>query len=154
MSAEFSEPARVKAGRGLISPVNFLLATRDTGYKSTSLVLAELIDNSIQAGAKNVGVEVYSGGSHQMPIEISVLDDGEGMDADTLAGALTFGGSSRFNDRSSLGRYGMGLPNGALSICRRVEVHTWQQDRLLWSRLDLDEVLAEGRRTLPPIETI
>src|SRR2546423_12465839 len=104
MSAEFIEPALVKAGRGLISPVNFLLATRDTGYKSTSLVLAELIDNSIQARARNVEVEVYSAGSQQMPIEISVVDDGEGMDADTLSAALTFGGSSRFNDRSALGR--------------------------------------------------
>src|SRR5580698_2551626 len=103
MSAGLTEPAQVKAGQGLISPINFLLATRDTGYKSTSLVLAELIDNSIQANAMNVEVKVFSGNSQQMPIEISVVDDGEGMDADTLAAALTFGGSSRFNDRSALG---------------------------------------------------
>lgn len=152
MSAEFSEPALVKAGWGLISPVNFLLATRDTGYKSTSLVLAELIDNSIQAGAKNVGVEVYSGGSQQMPIEISVMDDGEGMDADTLAGALTFGGSSRFNDRSSLGRYGMGLPNGTLSRSRRVEVFSWRGSEMLRSVLDLDRITEEGEGALPSVE--
>src|ERR1700722_9196482 len=152
MSAEFTEPARVKAGRGLISPVNFLLATRDTGYKSTSLVLAELIDNSIQAHARNVEVEIYSGGNQQMPIEISVTDDGTGMDADTLAAALTFGGSSRFNDRSSLGRYGMGLPNGALSRSRRVEVYTWRGTKVLRSVLDLDRIMAEGEAALPFVE--
>lgn len=152
MSAEFAEPVRVKAGRGLISPVNFLLATRDTGYKSTSLVLAELIDNSIQARATNVEVEIYSGGSQQMPIEISVVDDGEGMDADTLAAALTFGGSSRFNDRSSLGRYGMGLPNGTLSRSRRVEVYTWRGTQTLRSVLDLDRITAEGEAALPSVE--
>jgi hypothetical protein len=153
MSAGLPGPTRVKAGRGLISPINFLLATRDTGYKSTSLVLAELIDNSIQARARNVKVEVYSGGSHQMPIEISVADDGEGMDADTLAAALTFGGSSRFNDRSSLGRYGMGLPNGALSRSRRVEVYTWRGAEALRSVLDLDRITAEGEAALPFVET-
>lgn len=152
MSAESEEPARVKAGQGLINPINFLLATRDTGYKSTSLVLAELIDNSIQARARNVKVEVYSGGSQQMPIEISVADDGEGMDADTLAAALTFGGSSRFNDRSSLGRYGMGLPNGTLSRSRRVEVYTWRGGEALRSVLDLDKITAEGEAALPFVE--
>lgn len=91
----------VRQAQGLVNPLNFLLATRDTGYKSTALVMAELIDNSIQAGAMNVDVKVYSSRASQMPVEIAVTDDGEGMDADTLAAALTFGGSSRFNDRSS-----------------------------------------------------
>ena len=74
-------------------------------------------------------MKVSSGNDPQMPVEISVVDDGEGMDADTLGAALTFGGSSRFNDRSSLGRYGMGLPNGTLSRSRRVEVYTWRGRR-------------------------
>jgi DNA mismatch repair ATPase MutL len=77
-----------------------------------TLVMAELIDNSIQAGAENVGVEVSSGKDPRMPVEITVTDDGAGMDAYTLAGALMFGGSSRFDDRSSLGRYEMGCRTG------------------------------------------
>ena len=153
MSDEFaSRAARVRPARSLIDPLNFLLATRDTGYKSTSLVMAELIDNSIQAGAESISVLVRSGGGQQMPIEITVVDDGEGMDADTLAAALTFGGSSRFNDRSSLGRYGMGLPNGTLSRSRRVEVYTWRGREALCSVLDLDRISEDGEDALPAVD--
>ena len=76
------------------------------------------------------------------------------MDADTLAAALTFGGSSRFNDRSSLGRYGMGLPNGTLSRSRRVEVYTWRGAEALRSVLDLDRITTEGEAALPSVEAV
>jgi hypothetical protein len=116
--------------------------------------MAELIDNSIQAGAVNVGVEVSSTRDPRMPVEIAVTDDGAGMDADALAAALTFGGSSRFGDRSSLGRYGMGLPNGTLSRGRRVEVYTWRGSQCLRSVLDLDEITARGGDALPCVEAV
>lgn len=138
----------------LLAPGNFLLATRDTGYKSTALAVAEFVDNSVQAGARSVGVDVLTTEDENYPIELLVTDDGAGMDAATLASALTFGGSSRFDDRSSLGRYGMGLPNGALSRARRVEVYTWQRRRVRRACLDVDEIVAKGRRTLPPIEVV
>jgi histidine kinase/DNA gyrase B/HSP90-like ATPase len=62
-------------------------------------------------------------------IVLSVSDDGRGMDRQTLRLALQFGGSMRFNSRRGMGRYGMGLPNGALSQARRVEVLTWQRPK-------------------------
>ena len=138
------------SGPSLISPTNFVLATRDTGYKSTTLAIAEFIDNSLQAMAHRISVSVSTSGDPQHPIEVTVVDDGAGMDGITLTHALTFGGSSRFNDRSSLGRYGMGLPNGALSRGRRLEVYTWQGPDVLWCYLDIDEVIEQRRRTLPP----
>lgn len=155
MSVEIPvQPSIVRPAQGLVNPVNFLLATRDTGYKSTALVMAELIDNSIQAAAGNVSVEVSPGNDPQMPVQITVTDDGVGMDADTLAAALTFGGSSRFNDRSSLGRYGMGLPNGTLSRGRRVEVYTWRGPQCLRSVLDLDRIADLGENALPCVEAV
>jgi Histidine kinase-, DNA gyrase B-, and HSP90-like ATPase len=129
---------------GIVSPANFLMAMRDTGYKTTSLAIAEFIDNSIQASARRVSVSISPSTDSPYPIEILVSDDGTGMDAATLADALAFGGSSRFNDRSSLGRYGMGLPNAALSRSRRVEVYSWQNQEILHSWLDIDE-FADGR---------
>src|SRR4051794_38696541 len=78
----------------LVSAPNFVLATRDTGYKSTALAIAELIDNSIQAGARSVDVDISTADDSDYPIEVLVTDDGHGMDAATLASALTFGGSS------------------------------------------------------------
>jgi hypothetical protein len=131
-----------------------VLASRDAGYKSTAQAAAEFIDNSLQAGASSIAVDVVKGEDDHYPIELVVTDDGSGMDATVLASALTFGGSSRFDDRSSLGRYGMGLPNGALSRARRVEVFTWQGRSVLTTRLDVDEIVANGHRTLPPVEAI
>lgn len=149
-------PARPRRPRpSLLHPANFILATRDTGYKTTALAIAELIDNSLQAGATEVRVRVAADErltTH--PIEISVADNGSGMDTDTLARALTFGGSTRFGDRSSLGRYGMGLPNGALSRARRVEVYSWTGKRVWMGRLDVDDIVRSGHRTLPPIDEV
>ena len=138
----------------LVDPGNFLVATRDTGYKTTALAVAELIDNSLQADATEVRVEVAASGDDEYPIEITVLDNGSGMEQETLAAALTFGGSTRFGDRSSLGRYGMGLPNGALSRARRVEVYSWIGPTVWMGRLDVDEVVRNRRRTLPRISEV
>lgn len=127
----------------------FIQATRDAGYKGTPSALAELVDNSLQAGAASVCIRILS-----MPgktIDVAVLDDGAGMDKRMLRQSLRFGGSSRFNDRSSLGRYGMGLPNASFSQARRVEVFSWRAGKPPWSvHLDLDEI-ADGRQVEVPV---
>lgn len=133
---------------------NFLIATRDTGYKTTALAIAELVDNSIQAGATKIAVEVSVSNHGEHPIDLSVSDNGAGMDEATLAKALAFGGSTRFDDRSSLGRYGMGLPNGALSRARRIEIYTWRGAVKLTSQLDVDDLTKNRHRTLPPVEAV
>jgi hypothetical protein len=109
----------------------------------------------LQANAESVSIQVTASDDPRHPIELLVVDDGRGMDEATLASSLTFGGSSQFDDRSSLGRYGMGLPNGALSCARSVEVFTWRRrGPVLASRLDLDELVHSRRRHLPPVERI
>ena len=56
-----------------------------------------------------------------------------------------------FNNRDSLGRYGMGLPNSSFSQAQRFTVHTWSSklDQALTSYLDLDEI-ASGKLTEVP----
>src|SRR5258706_8299977 len=112
----------------IIALDKFIQATRDSGYKGTASAISELVDNSIQAGATRIALSVVASTSdgEQNNIEVSVLDNGCGMDPFTLRQALRFGGSTRFGDRSGLGRYGMGLPNASLSQARRVTVYTWQ----------------------------
>lgn len=149
-------PRRAAGARPpLVHPGNFLLATRDAGYKSIVQSVAELVDNALEAGAKSIAIDVVQSYESEHPVELFVTDDGTGMDPPTLSSALTFGGSSRFGDRSSLGRYGMGLPNGALSRARRVEVYTWREPGVvLMAYLDLDEAIAKRRRALAPIERV
>lgn len=138
----------------LFHPAQFLMATRDSGYRSTAFSLAEFVDNSIQAGASTVLIELRPNPDPSHPIEILVSDDGHGMDGPTLTTALAFGGSSRFGNRESLGRYGMGLPNGGLSRARRVEVYTWRDANTLHSVLDLDDQIAKNSRCLPAVAEI
>ncbi len=135
----------------IIALEHFILATRDSGYKGTTTALAELVDNSIQAGARRVSIEVRpSPDARYGGLVVTVQDDGCGMDAPTLREAMRFGGSSRFNDREGLGRYGMGLPNSSLSQARRVEVYSWRRpDHVLMSYLDIDEI-SRGELTHVP----
>lgn len=139
----------------IVAPNHFLLATRDAGYRNLASALTELIDNSLQAGATRVAVIIReldgastAGGA--APIVVGVLDDGCGMSVSTLAHALQFGGSSRFDDRTGLGRFGMGLPNSAVSHARRLDVYSWQTPGEVYhSYLDVDEVVAGTLQTLP-----
>ncbi len=145
------------APRLLVADHQFILATRDTGYRGVANAVAELIDNSIQAGASDVRVFVRDGAGKDArpPIEpdvaIAVLDNGEGMNRDTLWTALQFGGTERFGNRQGLGRFGMGLPNSSVSQSRRVEVYTWRgRGAVLFSYLDVDEVARRELRRVPP----
>lgn len=145
-------------GNSIIALDRFIQATRDSGYKGTASAISELVDNSIQAGATRIAISVTAkaGDDDEKSIEVSVLDNGCGMDATTLRQALRFGGSTRFGDRRGLGRYGMGLPNASLSQARKVTVYTWQASsvtkrraqrecrsppHLYMSYLDVDEIV-------------
>jgi anti-sigma regulatory factor (Ser/Thr protein kinase) len=128
----------------------FIEATRDTGYRNTAAAVAELVDNAVQAKAKNIRIivrEERDGG-----MVIGVLDDGTGMDAATLRRALQFGGSARFGDRSGLGRFGMGLPNASVSQARHVDVFTWRApNACLVSHLDVDDIAGGEVEEIPTV---
>ena len=128
----------------LVALRTFIQATRDSGYKSTSAAVAELIDNAFEADATVVSVEIEDD-PDQASKRLTITDNGCGMPAQTLRLALQFGGSTRFNSRRGSGRYGMGLPNGSLSQAKRVDVYSWQNPLSIWTMsLDVDEV-AEGK---------
>ena len=136
----------------IVAVDKFIWATRDSGYKGTTSAVAELVDNALQAGATEISVRLtVDDRQSEYPLVLSVLDNGSGMDAVTMRMALRFGGSTRFNDREGLGRYGMGLPNSSLSQAKRVTVHSWgsPDGQVLESYLDIDEI-ASGRVTEVP----
>src|ERR1700733_16285887 len=94
--------------QSLVNFNNFIVATRDSGYKSTASALAELVDNSIEA--KATMVQIYIRKTQEIGLEeyeIILVDNGHGMLENELNVALQFGGSTRFNARGQLGRYGM-----------------------------------------------
>jgi hypothetical protein len=125
-----------------------ITAMRDNGYKTTAHALAELIDNSVQAGARLV--ELFALEERQAVeqrqrlhvAELAVLDNGCGMDRRTLRQALMFGNGTHLQDRTGIGRFGMGLPASSISQCRRAKVWSWQNgpDDALYTYIDLEQI--------------
>src|SRR5215467_15587423 len=132
----------------LIDDVNFVIATRETGYRSTAYAIAELIDNAIQAGARNIHITTET--NAEQVTHVAVLDDGVGISKAMIPTALQFGGSDRFNSRGGIGRFGMGLPNSSLSQARRVELYSWRGNQSWFSYIDVDEIAA-GQMTSVPL---
>jgi hypothetical protein len=136
----------------IVADHNFIVATRETGYRSLTAALSELVDNAVQANAQSIDVLVMEDRpeSGQREITIAVLDDGTGMSRETLWTSLQFGGTRRFGDRSGLGRFGMGLPNSSVSQTRRLEVYSWRRPGgCLFSYLDVDEVAGQRLHSIP-----
>src|SRR4030067_1895604 len=80
---------------------------RAIGY-SIETAIADIIDNSITAGAKNIWVHyVWSGPGTVM----SILDDGNGMNNEELIQAMRPGCKNPLDsrDEGDLGRFGLGL---------------------------------------------
>ena len=131
-------------------------AMRDSGYKSTTHALAELIDNSIESGA--TAIEIFGVSRRNsftgkfMLEELAVLDDGEGMDSVTLRGSLRYGHGTR-RERRGIGRFGLGLPNSSMSQARRVDVWSWQSGatNAFHTWLSIDDVEG-GAREIPQPE--
>lgn len=141
----------------------FIQATRDSGYKGTDSALSEIIDNALQAKATKVAIQMHGetpeysgkGARPQKRVnEVVISDNGRGMNAEDLRKALRFGDGSRFDDRSNLGRFGMGLPNSSVSQCMRFEVYTWQRGgKVLFTYVDVNEVAAGCMCEIPePVE--
>ena len=118
--------------RNLFTNIFAVRALRDSRYQNTAYAIAELIDNSIEASAERIELlcieetkKVKMQFRHFVS-EIAILDDGCGMDSRTLLDALKFGGGTRHNSESGIGKYGMGLPTSSMSQGKRVDVWTWQ----------------------------
>lgn len=111
---------------------------RGVGY-STATALADIVDNSISAGAGNVWITfTYSGPAST----VSIIDDGNGMSAPELLRAMTLGGISPLLHRAEgdLGRFGLGLKTASFSQCRCLTVASRKGGLVSVRRWDLDYI--------------
>lgn len=116
-------------------------ALRGLGY-STAAALADIVDNSVSAGADEVRISFVWDGPRS---RISVLDNGRGMSDGELESAMRLGDKSPLDERapSDLGRFGMGLKTASFSQCRRLTVASVKKgERLCCLRWDLDAIAA------------
>ncbi|MGY0537980.1 ATP-binding protein [Nocardioides sp. YJ-D4] len=126
---------------------------RAFGY-TPEAAIADLVDNSISAGAKTIRVDLQWNGRDSV---VTVADDGSGMSEAALYSAMRPGSRSPLEDRSrhDLGRFGLGLKTASFSQARELTVLTRTVgfgDAI--RRWDLDTVAASGEwrllRSGPP----
>ena len=142
-----------------IIPANTAIQTfRDNGYKNTASAISELIDNSIDAKAKNIQILVFeetitkSNRPQKQISKIVVLDDGSGMNENDLKTSLQFGNGTKLDADKGIGKFGIGLPNASVSQCKKVEVYTWQKNKSFYTYLDIDEVKENKQQNINDVE--
>lgn len=125
----------------------FVRSLRDVGYNNSISAVCEHVDNAVQWGARNVRVYFNQrGGRGDIKIDVLVLDDGSGMSPETLRVAMSFGGSTVYDRRDGIGRFGVGMKTAALSMGPRLEVYSWQdRSGFYYAELDVDEIGDESR---------
>ena len=93
---------------------------RAIGY-SLETAVADIVDNSISALAKNVWINrIWKGGESV----ITIKDDGHGMSGEEIIQAMRPGAQNPLEERSAtdLGRFGLGLKTASFSQCRTLTV--------------------------------
>lgn len=117
-----------------------LESLRGLGY-STGAALADVIDNSVSAGATEVRLDFAWDGTNS---RITIFDNGYGMSDAELESAMRLGDKNPLDARSAhdLGRFGMGLKTASFSQCRRLTVATVKAGTTSCLRWDLDELAA------------
>lgn len=125
------------------NPDGLIEGLRDTGYTFDN-ALADIIDNSIDANAKDIAIRIEM--DNDGDVLISVADNGCGMTLDALKSAMTYGtrGEGRVSKR--LGKFGLGLKTASTAFCRKLSVISRAGDgiahKLTW---DLDYVVANKK---------
>jgi hypothetical protein len=118
-------------------PAALIESLRAFGYDAPTAI-ADLIDNSVAAGARNVWVDFLWNGRNSV---VTIRDDGRGMSGEELVAALRIGSRSPVEPREprDLGRFGLGLKTASFSQCRvltvaskllgaPLETRTWDLD--------------------------
>ncbi|MDU2106216.1 ATP-binding protein [Clostridium sp.] len=151
----------------LIRPGRLYESLRFAEYSLNSGI-GEILDNSIEAGSSKIWINienedkqyVKNGKKRKAEVikEIVIVDDGEGMNASTLKKSLVLGESCRTirsDGRKGIGRFGVGLTLGGISLARRIEVYSRRnaKEPFLYTYIDLDEIYNEELVNIPnPIE--
>jgi len=118
--------------------------------------IADIIDNSISAGAKNIWIDCTWNGEKST---ISITDDGHGMSEKVLINAMRPGSKNPLQERDAkdLGRFGLGLKTASFSQCRRLTVGSKSEEdgpAIRFWDLDYVNICGEWRLVKPSKENI
>ena len=129
---------------------NLITSLRDIGY-TFEIAVADVIDNSISANAKNIHIFAVT----QPNTIVTILDDGVGMANDELVEAMRLATQNPLNVRSEfdLGRFGLGLKTASFSQCKKLTVASKKNGVLSIKQWDLDYISKQNQWMLVTPDT-
>jgi len=127
-----------------------ITSLRDIGYDFSQAV-ADVVDNSIEAGATRVAIDIEFDGDDSW---VRIADNGKGMKPDELREAMRYG-SEREYDADDLGKFGLGLKTASMSQCQCLSVASrWNADRtdIAAYSWDLNHIERTNRWEILPLD--
>ena len=124
-------------------PSAFTAGFREIGYNFETAV-ADILDNSITAGASRIGLEFHWSGAGSW---IAIVDNGFGMDEAQLRQAMRVGSKNALTprDEADLGRFGLGLKSASFSVCKSLTVLSKiENGDIHVARWDIDVIMESG----------
>lgn len=162
MSTEImSENFATEVGTDLIDVSHMYESLRYNDY-SVENGLGEIVDNAVEAGAREIRIDFEKKsvklGKRQSEeiVSIAVADNGVGMGEDIISKCLKLGCSMREhkNGRLGIGKFGVGMTLGGISLARKIEVYSRDDESrdFLYTYIDLDEIKAGKTIISTPIK--
>ena len=141
----------------LIRTGQALQSLRDSGF-SVAAALAEPVDNSLEARANLIQIALDESKSSRGRTHVSqivIVDDGDGMDYETLSHYLQLGFSTRYMSKATIGKYGVGAKLAALNYAKAIDVWSRVDSAGPWLHVSFDlerTIEEEARGEMPTIE--
>ena len=127
-----------KGRENIPSPDVLMNSMRSIGY-SFKTAIADIIDNSISANARNIWIAFPTKTVFDR-MYVTIIDDGKGMNGEELFNAMKYGSVKDNCTSTDLGRFGLGLKSASLSQCKKLTVVSKKNQSLFAYRWDLDNV--------------
>ena len=152
MQKSIRSPARETKTSGIEvipSAKRLIKSLRDMGYDFSQAV-ADVVDNSIEAHATLVAIDVEFDGDDSW---VRITDNGRGMSPEQLREAMRYGAERNYGEKD-LGKFGLGLKTASMSQCQCLSVASRRsQDRadITGYSWDLDHIERTNRWEILPI---
>jgi hypothetical protein len=129
-------------------PSNEIKTLRKIGY-TLETSIADILDNSIAAKAKNIDIEIPISGNCEP--YISITDDGIGMTNRELLENMRLGCKDPYEERElgDLGRFGSGMKTASFSQAKKLTVISKVQDKPINGAIwDIERIQRENKWVL------
>jgi len=132
----------------LISGDQWVNGLKNLGI-TTKDAVCELIDNSLDAGAKTIHLSVLE--QEKKKITLLLEDDGRGIPKDKIDTVLSFGGRIGSEDNTAIGKFGWGLSASITCQTNRGEIYskTKGDKEYSYCYIDLDELIKKYKNESP-----